>query len=98
MNITEILRSNPELANSLTISTNPADLKEFAEYCYEIGKSERPEPTPETYLTPKQVATKLHISNVTLWHYDNKGITSPVRIGGKRLYRNSDIEEILQKR
>lgn len=98
MSITEILKTNPELAGSLTISTNPADLKEFADYCYERGRQERPEPKPEVYFTPQECADKLHISSVTLWHYDKKGITIPVRVGGKRLYRSSDIENLLQKR
>ena len=52
----------------------------------------------ETYLTPQEVAEKLRVSLVTLWKYDRKGITKPVRIGGKRLYRSSDVEGILNKR
>jgi len=97
MSITEILKTNPELAGTLTISTNPSDLKEFADYCIEKGRQEKPEPKPEEYLTPPELAEKLNISLVTLWHYDKKGITRPVRIGNTKRYRLSDLEKFLQE-
>jgi hypothetical protein len=98
MSLTEILKSNPELAGKLTISNTIADLMEFAKYCIELERQEKPEPKPEEYLTPQQAIEMLRISNVTLWHYDKKKITNPVRVGGKRLYRASDLEKLLSVR
>jgi hypothetical protein len=96
MNISEILKSNPELAGTLNVTTNVNDLKELAEYCIEKGRQEKPEPKPEEYMTSVQLAEILQVSLVTLWSWDRKGITRPLRIGNKKLYRRSDIEKILQ--
>lgn len=96
MSITEILKSNPEIAGSLTIQVKASDLQEFAKTCIEAGKQDKPEPkNPEEYLTPAQFAEALQISLVTLWSWDKKGITIPLRIGNAKRYRRSDLEKIL---
>jgi hypothetical protein len=96
MSITEILKTNPELAGNLTINVNASDLKEFAELCINKGKQEKPESKdPEEYLTPAQFAEALQVSLVTLWSWDKKGITRPLRIGNAKRYRRSDLEKIL---
>jgi hypothetical protein len=96
MNISELFKNNPEIVDSLTIQVNASDLKEFAELCINRGKQEKPETvTPEEYLTPNQMAETLQVSLVTLWSWDKKQITKPLRIGNKKLYRRSDLEKIL---
>jgi len=96
MNISEILKNNPELADNLTIKVNASDLQEFAELCINNGRREKPEPiNPEEYLTPAEIAGVLKISLVTLWSWDKKNITRPLRIGNKKLYRRSDVEKIM---
>jgi len=49
----------------------------------------------EEYLTPTEMAQFLKISMVTLWHWDKKGITRPLRIGNLKRYRKSDLEKII---
>lgn len=49
----------------------------------------------EVYLTPQEFADALKVSLVTLWHWDGKGITRPLKIGNKKRYRKSDLEKIL---
>jgi Helix-turn-helix domain len=96
MNISEILKSNPELAGNIQISTNARDLQELAEYCIERGRKEKIKPEdPEEYLTPAEYAKTLKISLVTLWSWDKKGLTKPLRIGNQKRYRRSDLEKIL---
>jgi hypothetical protein len=96
MSITEILKNNPEIADILTINVKASDLKEFAELCVNKGRQENPEPTsPEVYLTPAQFSEALQVSLVTLWSWDKKGITKPLRIGNAKRYRRSDLEKIL---
>lgn len=98
MNISEILKNNPELAENLTIKVNASDLQEFAELCINKGRKEKPEATnTEEYLTPSQFAEAVQVSLVTLWSWDKKGITRPLRIGNAKRYRRSDLERILQK-
>lgn len=48
------------------------------------------------YLTPEEVAKRLSISIVTLWTYDKKGITKPLRMGNLKRYRKSDLESIFE--
>jgi Helix-turn-helix domain len=96
MSITEILKSNPEIEGNLIINVSASDLKDFAELCINRGKQEKPEPKdPEEYLTPNQFAEALQVSLVTLWSWDKKGITRPLRIGNAKRYRRSDLEKIL---
>lgn len=49
----------------------------------------------EEYLTPSEMAQSLKISMVTLWHWDNKAITRPLRVGNLKRYRRSDLEKIM---
>lgn len=48
--------------------------------------------TPETYLTRKQVAEMLQVDLSSLHNWKHKGILVPVGIGGRVLYKRSDIE------
>lgn len=48
-------------------------------------------------LTDKEVAHLLKVSRRTLQDYRNNGILSYTQVGGKILYRTSDIERILMK-
>lgn len=50
----------------------------------------------EKYLTPDQVAEKYRVSKVTLWRNAKNGLwPKPVKVGRKSLYRESDIEAVL---
>jgi len=96
MSIAEIIKSNPDLIPNLNITARGSDLQDFAKLCIEAGRQERPEPKdPEEYLTPQQFADILQVSLVTLWSWDRKGITKPLRIGNQKRYRRSDLEKIL---
>jgi hypothetical protein len=93
------LKENPELASNLKFEVSGADLLAFGESIFkkgtEVGKKNTHK-EPEEYLTPQQYAATLQISLVTLWAWDKKGITIPLHIGNKKLYRRSDLEKILQ--
>jgi hypothetical protein len=93
-----ILTENPELAKNIKLELTGADLLAFGEalhrLAFEEGATAHKE--VESYLTPQEMADTLHVSLVTLWHWDHKGITRPLRIGTKKRYRLSDIEKILQ--
>lgn len=68
-----------------------ADLKKLLARTTEV--SSQPE---EEYLTPSEMAQSLKISMVTLWHWDNKGITKPLRVGNLKRYRKSDLHNIMK--
>ena len=50
----------------------------------------------EHYLTDRELSQRLKISRRTLQDYRNNGILPYCQLGGKILYRESDIERVLQ--
>lgn len=52
----------------------------------------------ERYYTDKELAVKLKVSRRSLQDYRNNGILPYTRIGGRILYRASDIERTLTDR
>lgn len=60
----------------------------------DLKKSFQPK-SPETYLTRKQVCELLHVDQSTLHNWKVKGTLSPIGIGGRVLYKRSDIEQRL---
>jgi len=68
-----------------------ADLKKIV-----TKVSENPPREDDVYLTPSEMAQSLKISMVTLWHWDNKGITKPLRIGNLKRYKKSDLQKIMK--
>lgn len=57
----------------------------------------KPSLNGESYLTDKELSVKLKISRRTLQEYRTDGIIPYIRIGGKILYRESDIISLLEK-
>lgn len=49
----------------------------------------------EEYLTAKQVSERFGVSSVTLWRWAKRGYLTPCEFGGKRLYKVSEIEEVI---
>ena len=49
----------------------------------------------ERYLTDKEVSAKLRVSRRTLQDYRNEGRIPYYQFGGKVLYRESDIQRVL---
>ena len=58
--------------------------------------TEKTKKTPETYHSRNETARRLGVNLSTLWHYDKKNYLSPVKVGGRRLYKESDIQRILE--
>lgn len=51
----------------------------------------------ERFLTDIQVSEKLKVSRRTLQQYRSEGRIPLIKFGGKSLYRESDIQKILEK-
>jgi excisionase family DNA binding protein len=63
----------------------------------EILKNYRPVLNGEIYLSGEDVCKLLHISKRTLQQYRDDNILPYVQIGGKIIFRQSDILEILEQ-
>lgn len=55
----------------------------------------KPSLNGERYLTDREVSEKLKVSRRTLQDYRNQGRIPYIQLGGKILYRESDIEKML---
>lgn len=60
-----------------------------------LVKNNKPLLNGEHYLTDKEVARKLKLSRRTLHDYRSQGKIPFIQLGGKMLYRESDIEKLL---
>ncbi len=94
----QTLKQHPEIAESLKLEVTASDLLKFGDelvrQAVEAGRSQE---VPEQYLTPDQAAKVLQVSLVTLWNWDKKGITLPLKIGNQKRYRRSDIDNLMTR-
>ena len=68
-------------------------LKKLERYC----ATARPILGREVYLTGEEVCQQLRLSTRTLQDYRDNGTISYSKIGGKILYRQSDLEAMLER-
>ena len=95
MNINEIISGGVEM----NITFKASDLREFAEHLVRQTVKELAGSVAKTdtdYLTVDEVAEMLHVHRVTLWKWNKSGYLKHVELGSKRLYRKSDVYELLK--
>jgi hypothetical protein len=63
----------------------------------EILKNYRPVMNGEIYLSGEDLCSVLHISKRTLQQYRDDNILPYIQIGGKIIYKETDILEILER-
>ena len=68
-------------------------LKKLERYC----STASPMLGGEVYLTGEEVCSQLRLSTRTLQEYRNAGILPFYKIGGKILYKQSDIQTMLER-
>ena len=62
-----------------------------------VTRNYRPTLGGERFLTDKEVSERLKISRRTLQDYRNGGQIPYIQLGGKILYRESDIQKMLEE-
>lgn len=77
----------------------------FAEFCGSLDRlldgienfmaNSRPTLGGERFLTDREVSVRLKVSRRTLQDYRNNGVIAYYQLGGKILYKESDIERML---
>ena len=73
-----------------------AKMKEVLALYKKVIGNYRPLLDGERYLTDKEVASILKVSRRTLQEYSNDGVIPYILLGGKVLYRESDLERVLE--
>jgi predicted site-specific integrase-resolvase len=58
--------------------------------------AKKPQLKGDMYLNNKDVCKLLHISSRTLQEYRDKGTIAFIRLEGKNLYKQSDIDKLLE--
>ena len=61
-----------------------------------LSRSYRPMLNGERFLSDRELSERLKISRRTLQEYRNEGKLPYIQLGGKVLYKESDIERMLQ--
>lgn len=62
----------------------------------QLTENSRPVLNGERFLTDKEISLRLKVSRRTLQDYRNEGRIPYIQLGGKILYRESDIEQMLK--
>ena len=72
------------------------NMKEVLALYKNVTGNYRPLLDGERYLTDSEVAEILKVSRRTLQEYRNDGVLPYILFGGKVLYRESDLEKVLE--
>lgn len=81
---------------NVQIVVNREDLKfMFVEWMQEeLNKRTKKQ---EVYLSRTKTALMLGVTLSTLWRWDKENYLKPVRVGSKVLYRESDIQKVINQ-
>ena len=72
------------------------NMKEILTLYQKVIANYRPLLDGERYLTDREVTQILKVSRRTLQEYRNDGVLPYIILGGKVLYRESDLEKVLE--
>ena len=81
--------------NDMRVRSFFSSLEDLSKRVEKIRDNNKPSLDRERYYTDKELAVKLKVSRRSLQDYRNNGILPYTRIGGRILYRASDIERTL---
>ena len=81
--------------NDMRVRAFFSSLEDLSKRVEKIRDNNKPSLDGERYYTDKELAVKLKVSRRSLQDYRNNGILPYTRIGGRILYRASDIERTL---
>ena len=95
MNIAELLKTE----SNFNITIQKSDLIDFAIFLIKNTRTELEAEDiaqqNESYLTRLETADFLKVDQATLWRWAKRGYLMPIEMGGRRLYRKSDLLRIL---
>lgn len=81
--------------NDMRVRSFFSSLENLSNRVKKIRDNNKPSLDGERYYTDKELAVKLKVSRRSLQDYRNNGILPYIQIGGRILYRASDIERTL---
>ena len=84
------------MPHNIGVKNAQENMKELLVLYKNVISNYRPLLDGERYLTDKEVAQILKVSRRTLQEYRNDGVIPYILLGGKVLYRESDLERVLE--
>ena len=86
----------------ITLRTNGVEdamksMKDIESLFDKVTSNYRPLLNGERYLSDVEVSHRLKLSRRTLQEYRDSGIVPYIKLGGKVLYRERDLEELLER-
>lgn len=81
--------------NDTRVKSFFSSLETLSKKVEKIRKDSKPSLDGERYYTDKELAVILKVSRRSLQDYRNNGILPYIQIGGRILYRASEIERVL---
>lgn len=95
MQLADLLQTNANISLTITLE----DLRIYSNELIQSTKKELEAEViaqqNESYLTRLETADFLKVDQATLWRWAKRGYLMPVEMGGRRLYRKSDLQRIL---
>ena len=84
------------MPHNIGVKNTLESMKELLVLYKKVISNYRPLLDGERYLTDREVAQILKVSRRTLQEYRNDGVLPYILLGGKVLYRESDLERVLE--
>lgn len=95
MQLADLLQTNANISLTITLD----DLRTFSNELIQSTKKELEAEViaqqNESYLTRLETCDFLKVDQSTLHRWSKRGYLMPVEMGGRRLYRKSDLQRIL---
>lgn len=95
MQLADLLQTNANISLTITLD----DLRTYSNELIQSTKKELEAEViaqqNESYLSRLETADFLKVDQATLWRWAKRGYLMPVEMGGRRLYRKSDLQRIL---
>jgi len=89
-----------EQCPDITLSVKAGELMEAVNYCVSKTRSDLEQiiqdEAQEKYLSIEKTAELLDVDRSSIWRWTKAGILKPVVLGGKRRFRLSDINKLLE--
>lgn len=97
MNVQELIQATPNVSITIGAKDLMGCLRLAIKEAKEEWEASITAKKTETYVSATNASEQLHVDKSTLWRYGKNGYLVPVEVGGKRLYKQSDIDKILRK-
>lgn len=95
MELSELLKTNANISINVTLDDLRTYSSELIDQTKQQLEAEVIAQQNETYLTRLEAADFLKVDQATLWRWAKRDYLAPIEVGGKRMYRKSDLQRIL---